>query len=44
MELIERNDEIRQYIYNGWKEGLMHDHIRAMTTMSEASRVKAWQL
>ena len=28
---IERIDEIRHYLYNGWKEGLMHDYISAVS-------------
>jgi hypothetical protein len=27
--LLERVDEIRHYLYNGWKEGLMYDYIPA---------------
>jgi len=33
--ILERMDEIRQYLYNGWKEGLMHDYIQAVRRGSE---------
>ena len=42
--LVERLDEIRYYLYSGWKEGLVEDYINAMTTVSESNGGKAWQL
>jgi amino acid adenylation domain-containing protein len=42
--MVDRLDEIRYYLYSGWKEGLVEDYINAMTTVSEANGVKTWQL
>ena len=47
VNLIEKVNELRHYLYNGWKEGLMHDYIQAMTVMSKNDSVsnvsKTWQ-
>ena len=41
---IERLDEIKQYLYSGWKEGLVEDYLNAMTTVSESNGGQTWQL
>lgn len=41
---IERLEEIKHYLYGGWKEGLVEDYINAMTTVSESNGGKTWQL
>ena len=45
-QVLERIDEIRHYLYNGWKEGLMLDYIKAITSDSSSSfdAKKAWHL
>ena len=42
VKLIERIEEIRHYLYNGWKEGLINDYIAALTAAETSS--SAWQL
>ncbi len=43
--LLERLDEVRHYVVNGWREGLVDEYIKAMTTVSEShGKGKTWQL
>ena len=44
LSLIERLDEIRYYVFHGWKEGLAQDYINAITTVSESNGGKTWRL